>query len=66
MTHSVCISQAPTIYQMGFPGGAVIKNLPANVRDTGDVGLIPGLGRSQEPLVAQMVKSLPAVQETWI
>ena len=33
-------------YQMGFPGGAVIKNLPANVRDTGDVGLIPGLGRS--------------------
>ena len=66
MTHSVCISQAPTIYQMGFPGGAVIKNLPASVRDTGSVGLISGLGRSQEPLVAQTVKSLPAVQETWI
>ena len=28
---------------MGFPGGAVVKNLPANA---GDVGLIPGLGRS--------------------
>ena len=25
---------------MGFPGGAVVKNLPANA---GDVGLIPGL-----------------------
>ena len=26
-----------------FPGGAVVKNLPANARDT---GLIPGPGRS--------------------
>ena len=31
---------------VGFPGGAVVKNLPANARDTGDAGLIPGLGRS--------------------
>ena len=28
---------------MGFPGDSVIKNPPANA---GDVGLIPGLGRS--------------------
>ena len=28
---------------MGFPGGSVVKNLPANI---GDMGLIPGLGRS--------------------
>ena len=28
---------------MGFPGGSVVKNPPANV---GDVGSIPGLGRS--------------------
>ena len=28
---------------LGFP--KVVKNLPANARDTGDVGLIPGLGR---------------------
>ena len=28
---------------MGFPGGSVVKNLPAN---EGDVGLIPGSGRS--------------------
>ena len=29
----------------GFPGGSVVKNLPANAEDTGDLGLIPGLGR---------------------
>jgi len=28
---------------MGFSGGSVVKNLPAN---TGDTGLIPGSGRS--------------------
>ena len=28
---------------MGFPGGSVVKNLPGNA---GDVGLIPGLGRT--------------------
>ena len=26
-----------------FPGGAVVKNLPANEVSAGDVGLIPGL-----------------------
>ena len=31
---------------MGFPGGAVVKNPPANVGDTRDVDLIPGWGRS--------------------
>ena len=31
---------------MGFPGGAVVKNLPAKAGDTRDVGLIPGSGRS--------------------
>ena len=31
---------------LGFPGGSVEKNLPANAGDTGNVGLIPGLGRS--------------------
>ena len=30
----------------GFPGGSVVKNPPANARDTRDVGLIPGWGRS--------------------
>jgi len=31
---------------MGFPGGAVVKNLPANAGDAGNAGFIPGLGRS--------------------
>ena len=34
----------------GFPGGSVVKNLPANA---GDAGLIPGSGRSlgqEDPL----------------
>ena len=30
----------------GIPGGSVVKNLPASSGDTGDLGLIPGLGRS--------------------
>ena len=29
-----------------FSIDAVVKNLAANARDSGDVGLIPGLGRS--------------------
>ena len=29
-----------------FPGGSVVKNPPANAGDTGDMGSIPGLGRS--------------------
>ena len=27
---------------MGFPGGPVVKNPPANAGDAGDMGLIPG------------------------
>ena len=34
---------------MGFPGGSVVKNLPAKA---GDAGLIPGLGRSLEKEMA--------------
>ena len=30
----------------GFPGGAVVKNLPTNAGDARDMGSIPGLGRS--------------------
>ena len=31
---------------LGFSGGLVVKNLPANAGDTGDLGSIPELGRS--------------------
>ena len=32
-----------TLYKLGFPGGSVLKKLPANA---GGIGSIPGLGRS--------------------
>ena len=32
----------PTSCILGFPGGSVVKNPPANV---GDIGSVPGLGR---------------------
>ena len=32
--------------KLGFPGGAVVENLPANA---GDTGSSPGLGRSHMP-----------------
>ena len=49
--HLCVIMSTGTIYykQGGFPGSSVVKNLPANVRDTGDKGdvsLIPELRRS--------------------
>ena len=30
---------------LGFPGGSVVKNPPANAGDAGDMGSIPGSGR---------------------
>ena len=40
----------PLIFRMnagrlGFPGGSVVKNLPANAGDAGDASSIPGSGR---------------------
>ena len=34
------------LHCMGFPGGSVVKNPPANAGDIGDKGWIPGSGRS--------------------
>ena len=36
------------VHTMGFPGGSVVKNPPATAGDTGDLGSIPGSGRSSE------------------
>ena len=41
-SQSICI---PT-FLLGSPGGAVLKNLPANVGAAGDMSSIPGSGRS--------------------
>ena len=60
---------------MGFPCGSAGKGSACNV---GDQGSIPGLGRSTgegigypllyswASLMAQLVKNLPVMQETWV
>ena len=32
--------------ELGFPGDAVVRNLPANAGDAGEAVLVPGPGRS--------------------
>ena len=40
-------SKLSIVYSLrGFPGGSVVKNLPANAGVPGDKGFIPELGRS--------------------
>ena len=57
---------------VGFPGSSPYKEFVCNA---GDLGLIPGSGRegigypsqySWVSLVAQMVKNLPTLWETWV
>ena len=60
---------------LAFPGGSGSKESACNA---GNLGLIPGSGRSAgegigyplqyswASLVAQLVKNLPAMQETWV
>ena len=43
----------------GFPGGAVVKNPPANA---GDMGSNPGLGRSREPQLLKPVRLEPVLR----
>ena len=44
-------------------GSSVVKDPPANA---GNAGLIPGSERALSSLVAQMVKNLPTMLETWV
>ena len=56
----------------------MVKNLPANAGDVRDMGMIPSLERSPgeekgyplqyswASLMAQLVKNLPAMWETWV
>ena len=37
---------ATPLFFCGFPGGSVVKNLPANAGDVRDMGSVSGLGRS--------------------
>ena len=54
---------------ISFHGGSVVKNLPANARDAGDMGLIPGSRRSLgegngNPLQYSCLKN-PMNRGTW-
>ena len=52
LNHDIQIALCPTVSIstltdiISFPGAAMVKNPPANAGDTGDMGLIPGSGRS--------------------
>ena len=66
---SLCIKRfwCESYQHKGFPGGSVVKNLPANAVGTGDVGLIPGSGRPSEgrngnPLQCSCLK-IPRTEE---
>ena len=62
-------------WQLGFPGSSVGKEFAYNA---GNPSLIPGSGRSAgegigyplqyswASIMAQLVKNLPAVPETWV
>ena len=43
---AVSITKRTDHQSSAFPGGAVVKNLPATAGDARDMGPIPGLGRS--------------------
>ena len=69
------MDRLPTPVFLGFPGGSDCKESAYNM---GDLGLIPGLGRFPggghgnsvqylwASLVAQLVKTPPAMMETWV
>ena len=42
----VIVSVLLRLNTQGFPGGSVVKNLPANSGDAGNAALNPGSGRS--------------------
>ena len=44
--HAHYIITLPVAQVSGFPGGSVAKDPPASAGDAGDVGSIPGSGRS--------------------
>ena len=73
--HSLKVSYTYTLHVVSFPGGSAGKE---SICNAGDPGLIAGSGRcpregkgyplqySWASLVAQLVKNLPAMQETLV
>ena len=74
-THIPCVSCIGKWILYHFPGGSACKEF---AHTAGDLGLIPGLGRSAgegigyplqyswASLVAQLVKNPPVMRETWV
>ena len=46
LEHKKTLKTHIKLNKLGFPGGAMVKNQPAN---EGDTGSFPGLGRSRMP-----------------
>ena len=69
------LSKTTQMFALGFPDSSVGKEPACNA---GDSGLIPGSGRSTRggisyplqyswaSLMAQLVKNLPEIRETWV
>ena len=74
-THGFSRRKKKRVFLRDFPDSSVGKESACNA---GDPGLIPGLGRSaaegigyplqysRASLVAQLVKNLPEMWETWV
>ena len=69
LSHMLTLVLPWLCYRLGFPGGAVEKNLPANAGDTRPVGSIPEPGRSHRvgngnPLQYSCLEN-PMVRGAW-
>ena len=65
LLHPSVNNNSAIIIILGFPGGAVVKNLLANAGDTGDASLLP---RSEDPLEEEMEthSSILAWEIPWV
>ena len=48
MVNASALKRRLVLVSVGLPGGTVVKSPPANAGNTGDLGSIPGSGRSLE------------------
>ena len=47
----------------GFPGGSVVKNPPVKAGEPGDMGSIPGLGRSPGGGNGKLAGKIPWIED---
>ena len=63
--HSSTAGHTWSNWALGFPGGTVVKNPPANAGDSGDRGWIPGWGRSPGVGILATYSSVLAWEIPW-